>query len=65
VFNAVDLPNKKLGLIFCLNRPTALYYIGEPVFDKKGLESKENYMQQINPAAEYLAMQPKFSKDFS
>lgn len=66
VFNAVDLPNKKLGVIFCLNRPTGLYHISEPIFDKKKLDDKpDSYMSRINPEGEYLAMQPKFNKDYS
>jgi hypothetical protein len=27
VFHAIDMPNKKLGAIFCLNRPTSIYAI--------------------------------------
>ena len=52
-----------------------LYHIREPVFDKKKLpkegEAKEgeaiaaSYLKQINPASEYIAMHPRFSRDFS
>lgn len=66
VFNAVDLPNKKLGVTFCLNRPTGLYYIADPIFEKKKLDEKEDsYLTRINPENEYLAMQPKFNKAFT
>jgi len=37
VFSGVKLPNFKLGLIYCLNRPMQLYHIAEPIFDKKKL----------------------------
>mmetsp|Transcript_10941 Transcript_10941/g.14770 ORF Transcript_10941/g.14770 Transcript_10941/m.14770 type:complete len:126 (+) Transcript_10941:860-1237(+) len=47
-----------------------LYHIREPVFDKKKLPKEgeataQSYMRQINPAAEYMAMQPRFSRDFT
>lgn len=46
VFSAVKLPLKKLGLSVCLNRPTSLYYIKDPIFDKKKLNSEDaGYMQ--------------------
>jgi acylaminoacyl-peptidase len=57
LFSGVSLPYKKLGLIYCLNRPTKLYYIQEPVFDKKKLAfDLSTYLRQINPADEYMAM---------
>ena len=34
VFTGVHLPNQKLGLIYCLNRPNSLYYIRTPEFLK-------------------------------
>ena len=40
VFSGVKLPYFKLGLIYCLNRPMQLYYVREPVFDKKKLQKK-------------------------
>jgi hypothetical protein len=55
----------KLGLIYCLNRPTQLYHITEPIFDKKKLTENEAYLRQINSEGEYVAMQPRFSTDFS
>ena len=48
-----------------MNRPTALYYIPAPIFEKKELDKQENYLRQVNPTNEYLAMRPQFSKDFS
>ena len=67
VFSAVRMPVMKLGLVFCLNRPTQLYHIADPVFDKKKLKglAEERYLRQINPKTEYLAMHPRFSADFS
>jgi hypothetical protein len=60
------MPHFKLGLIFCLNRPTSLYYITEPVTDKKKVDKEsKTYMRRVNPEAEYLAMQPRFTRDFS
>ena len=45
IFSGTDCPNKKFGLIYCTNRPTALYHIAEPIFDKKNEEIKlESYM---------------------
>lgn len=65
LFSAVKLPIKKLGLNFCLNRPTHLYYVAEPIFDKKKLQADDStYLRQINPASEYMAMHQKLSKDF-
>ena len=68
VFSAVKMPVMKLGLVFCLNRPTQLYHIAEPIFDKKKLKELTDdakYLKQINPETEYLAMYPRFSADFS
>jgi hypothetical protein len=47
-----------------------LYHIKEPVFDKKKLASQDEsaastYLRQVNPEAEFMAMQPRFSRDFS
>ena len=49
-----------------------LYHIREPCFDKKKLPKEEDgekiaasYLKQINPAKEYMAMQPRFSRDYS
>ena len=59
------MPIQKLGLNFCLNKDSKLYYIQEPIFDKTKLAEKgDNYARCLNPD-EYMAVQPKFSKDFS
>lgn len=55
------MPYFKLGLIYCLNRPTSLYHLREPAFDKKklakeGSEDAANYIRRINPDGEYMAM---------
>ena len=60
VFNLLSSPIKKLGLNFCLNRPSVLCHIKEPKF-KKEEESEVTILNQ----GEYMAMQPKFSPDFS
>jgi len=58
VFQAVDMPVKKLGLNFCLNRPTGLYHI-------------PNWCSTLKPeiisltSDLYLAFNPVFSPDFS
>jgi hypothetical protein len=43
----VHLPHKKLGLLYCLNRHTSLYYIEKPVFDKKE-EISEVYFKKLS-----------------
>ena len=44
VFHGIDMPNKKLGAIACLNRPTSIFKVigGE--------------VERLNPESEYLAM---------
>jgi len=65
-FHAIDMPNKKLGTIYCLNRPTSIYHVASPQFDKAKFDSSaENYLTRVNPEGEYMAMQPSFSKDFT
>ena len=62
------MPVMKLGLIYCINRPTQLYHIKEPIFDKKKWTEnteKDAYMRQINPENEFLAMHPRFTHDFT
>ncbi len=49
---------------YCLNRDTKLYYIREPVFDKKKLPTEGLYMKCLNPL-EFMSINPKFSDDFS
>ena len=59
------LPIQKLGLNFCLNKDSKLYYIQSPIFDKTKLSEKgDNYFRCLN-SGEYMAVQPKFSKDFT
>lgn len=41
VFTAVDMPIKKFGIVYCLNRPTGLYYIKHPK-EHKAAEKKED-----------------------
>lgn len=45
VFSAVHQPLKKLGLIYCLNRPNHLYYIKSPAFKKEDIG--EDYLQDL------------------
>ena len=51
-----------MGMSFCFNRDTKLYYIEEPVYDKKDV--KDGYIKCLNPD-EYVAFTPKFSQDYS
>jgi len=66
VFNCVNMPIKKLGLNFCLNRPTSLIYVKEPKFSKEDADKvEEGKHHQVLNKNEYVGMQPKFSFDFS
>lgn len=56
------MPVKKLGLLFCLNRPTALYYISKPVFDKKE-EINEGYFNKLSE--DFCQFQPKFNSSYT
>jgi len=59
------MPIKKFGLNFCLNRPTQLYYIAEPISDKKKLTNdNDKYLVQVNPQTEYMVMHHRMSKNF-
>jgi len=42
------MPIQKIGLNYCLNKDTKLYYVPEPVFDKKKLP-ESNYMKCVTP----------------
>lgn len=57
------MPIRKLGLNFCLNRPTSLVYVKKPCFKKEDVPAKA-YTQVLNPG-EYVGMQPRFSEDYS
>ena len=63
IFSAVTLQTKKLGMRYCLNRPTGLYYIKAPIFDKD-LAAGNEYITKLTSDL-YLAMLPQFSPDFS
>lgn len=69
VFSGVKSPYFKLGLIYCTNRPMQLYHIKQPLYKKATKEGEnappEDYLRQITPEGDYLAMQPRFSKDYS
>jgi len=55
----------KIGMNFCLNKDTKLYYIREAITDKAKLDTKpENYVSCINPS-EFMSVMPKFSRDYS
>jgi hypothetical protein len=66
VFSAINLPVKKLGLNFCLNKKTSLYYLKDPKFSKEDAEKVEEgkYVQNLTKD-DYLAMKPSFSRDHS
>jgi hypothetical protein len=34
VFSGIQMPVQKLGLSYCLNRPTPLFYLADPQFEK-------------------------------
>jgi hypothetical protein len=57
IFSAVSMPIKKLGLNFCLNRPTSIYYAKDPIFKKEEVDKVEEgkYLTCLNPG-EYLGM---------
>ena len=64
VFSAVQMPIKKLGLNFCLNKSTKLYYIANPVFkDSDVPEEAPQYITCLNEG-DYMGMQPRFSDDY-
>ena len=68
VFHGFSLPSKKLGLIYCLNRPTALYHIKDVRFvpkKKKGSVEHEKSVSVCLTKSLAVAFQPFFSKDFS
>ena len=49
VFSAVSLPIKKLGLNFCLNHQTYLYYCSEPKFGKDDVpEAAAGFIKSLN-----------------
>ena len=64
VFPAINTPMQKFGMNYCLNRDTKLYYIRDPVSDKKKVPAEGVYMQCLNPS-EFMAVCPRFSEDFS
>lgn len=64
VFAGTELPLKKLGIVACLNRPTKVYYIAQPIFDKE-FQLPSDYLKQVSSVCEYSAMHPKFSHDFT
>lgn len=64
VFNSVILPIKRLGLNFCLNRQSTVWYLQDPKFSKKEAEQETEYLVKLNDG-DYFGMQPKFAKDYS
>lgn len=57
------MPVQKIGMNYCLNKDTKLYYIREPISDKAKLSDKpEDYYQCLNPQ-EFSSFMPKFSRD--
>ena len=66
IFSGINLPVKKLGLNFCLNKKTSLYYLKEPKFSKEDAEKVDEGKYVLNLTKDdYLAMKPKFSSDCS
>ena len=58
------LPNKKLGINFCLNRPKNLYYIKNPLYEKPKEDISEEYLICLNKE-DYIAINPCFNSNFS
>ena len=64
VFSAVQMPIKKLGLNFCLNRSTKLYYCVNPIFKDSDVPSSGSaYLTCLNEG-DFMGMQPRFSDDY-
>ena len=57
---------KKLGLNYCLNKPTSLIYLKDPKFSKDDADKIEDgkYILTLT-SNEYMAMKPHFSRDSS
>lgn len=51
------MPIKKLGLNFCLNRETKIYYVKDPIFKKDEVDKVDEgkYLKCLNPG-DYLGM---------
>jgi hypothetical protein len=64
VLTAVEMPVKKLGIVYCLNRHTGLYYISDPKPVSDEAEKAEGYLKRITDQAHFVALQPKFSPDY-
>ena len=64
VFNCVSLPIKQLGLNFCLNRKSSIWYVSDPKYSKQDADKEENYIAKLNEG-DYFSMQPRFSNDYS
>lgn len=56
IFSAAKLPVKKLGMVYCLNRPTSIYYVKVPLFEKDKV-SADDYFLKLS-GDNYLAMMP-------
>jgi hypothetical protein len=71
IFCGIHLPIDKRGLSHALNRNTVLYYVRDPVFDTKPScnKRKQDYVDpsqfEVLNNGEYLAVQPRFSVDYS
>jgi hypothetical protein len=55
VFSGLNSPVKKLGLNFCLNKQTSLYFISDPVFKTEEANERKEYVVCLNEG-EYLGM---------
>ena len=64
MFSSVNMPIKKLGLNFCLNRSTKLLYVKEPKFSEEDSNKVENYIQVLSKS-DYVGLGAQFSNDFS
>ena len=69
IFHGFHLPIDKLGLIYCFNRPTKLYYLkqyenNEEVKEEKSDSSKIIFEAETLTPDYYFAAFPKFTDDY-
>lgn len=66
VISNIHMPVKKLGMNFCLNKPTSLIYIKDPKFSKEDADKVEDgqYIMTLT-SNEYMALKPNFSRDMT
>ena len=58
------MPDKTLGLIYCLNRATQVIYCKNPVFKDEDADAVESYIKVLNPN-DYMGNQPRFNDNYT